>query len=148
MWFNVQTIDSNVSSHRLGVNSHSHTVMQCQPISASLRCSSLSLSLFLRILATQKSRFVYGILQHCDLSILSSSTKCPCQKHPFTKMQVLYFLSTKSGCPGNRLWCSLYLNPLFHKPLRTIISGFVSFDLTNAIIVCRCSAENLSILKS
>ena len=32
-----------------------------------------------------------------------SKAPCPCQKHPFTKMHVRYFLSTKSGCPGNRL---------------------------------------------
>ena len=43
MWFSVNAIDSSVSSRFFGVSSHSHTVMQCQPIAASLRCSSLSL---------------------------------------------------------------------------------------------------------
>ena len=135
-----------VCSRTAGANSHSHTVIQCQPISASFFFSSLSRSLFLRIFVTQKSRLVLGILQHLELSILSSSTKCPCQKQPFTKIHVLYFLSTKSGCPGNRLWLSLYLNPLLHNPLRTIISGFVSFDRIAAMFVCRCCGESLSML--
>jgi hypothetical protein len=114
--------------------------------------------LFLRILFTQNSRFVFGILQQSEFSIISSilhlpsdicgnATLCPCQKHPFTKIQVLYFLSTKSGCPGNRLWFSLYLNPLRHNPRRTIISGFVSFDLIAAILAdrraCSRSAEQM-----
>ena len=96
MWFSVNAIDSSVSSRLLGFNSHSHTVIQCQPISANLRCSSLSRSLFLRIFATQNSRFVFGILQHSELSMTSSFlhltsdiTLCPCQKHPFTKIHVL-----------------------------------------------------------
>ena len=74
----------------------------------------MSRSIFLRIFATQNSLFVFGILQHAELSnsILPSPFGegagvrlhlCPCQKHPFTKMHVLYFLSTKSGCPGSRL---------------------------------------------
>ena len=78
--------------------------------------------------------------------LTSDITLCPCQKHPFTKMHVLYFLSTKSGCPGNRLWFSLYLNPRFHSPRRTIISGFVSFDLTAAMLSCRCCTVSLSML--
>ena len=79
-------------------------VMQCQPIAANLCCSSLSRSLFLRIFFTQNSLFVFGILQHselsiihCPLSISGNATPCPCQKHPFTKTHVLYFLNTKSG---------------------------------------------------
>ena len=129
--------------------------MQCQPIAASLRCSSLSRSLFLRIFATQNSRFVFGILQHgefsiihCPLSIcaVGNCTSCPCQKQPFTKMHVLYFLSTKSGCPGSRLSFSLYLNPLAHNPRRTTISGFVSFDRMAAMFLWRCCGVSLSML--
>ena len=144
-------MESSVSSRFDGFSSHSHTVMQCQPICASLRCSSLSRSLFLRILATQKSRLVFGILQHSELSVIVSWLLfvvmwCPCQKQPFTKMHVRYFLSTKSGCPGSRLWFSLYLNPRFHNPLRTINSGFVSFEWMAAILLCRWSSESLSML--
>ena len=79
MWFIVNAIDSKVSSRFFGVSSHSHTVMQCQPIAASFFCSSLSRSLFHRIFATQKSRFVFGILQHFELStfhfVLSTDSK-------------------------------------------------------------------------
>ena len=74
IWFSVNAIDSSVSSRFFGVSSHSHTVMQCQPIAASLRCSSLSRSLFLRIFATQNSRFVFGILQHSLLSMFNVSS--------------------------------------------------------------------------
>ena len=147
-------MESKVCSLYFGFNSHSHTVMQCQPIEASFRCSSLSRSLFLRIFATQKSLFVFGILQH-SLFITSSirhlpsdicgkATLCPCQKHPLMKMQVLYFLNTKSGCPGNRLSFNLYRNPRFHNPFRTIISGFVSFEWIAAMFLCRCCGVSLS----
>lgn len=77
MWFSVNAIDSKVSSRFFGVSSHSHTVMQCQPIAASLFCSSLSRSLFLRIFATQNSLFVFGILQHSELSITSNIFHLP-----------------------------------------------------------------------
>ena len=143
---------SNVSSRFFGFNSHSHIVMQCQPIAANLCCSSLSRSLFLRILFTQNSLFVFGILQHDELSIINSplsifnSISCPCQKHPLIKMHVLYFLSTKSGCPGSRLWFSLYLNPLFHSPLLTIISGLVFFEWIAAMLACRCWNVSLSMI--
>ena len=135
-----------------GFNSHSQTVMQCHPISANFRCSSLSRSLFLRIFASQKSRFVLGILQQTELSTVMVScllvivTLCPCQKQPFIKMQVLYFLSTKSGCPGSRLWFKRYLKPRFHNPLRTIISGFVFLLWIAAMFLCRCCGVRWSIL--
>lgn len=67
----VKANDFNVCSLTLGFNSHSHTVMQCQPIVANRFWSSLSLSLFLRIFATQNSRFVFGILQHSEFSNVS-----------------------------------------------------------------------------
>ena len=143
-------MESKVCSLYFGFISHSHTVTQCQPIVASFFCSSLSRSLFLWIFATQKSRFVFGILQHSEFSMFNgpcsmfNETPCPCQKHPFTKMQVLYFLNTKSGCPGNRLSFNLYRNPRFHNPFRTIISGFVSFEWIAAIFLCRCCGVSLS----
>ena len=94
--------------------------MQCQPISANRFCVSTSLSWFLLIFVSQNSRLVLGILQHSELftspSSLLTSTLCPCQKHPFTKIQVRYFFSTKSGCPGNLGELSLYLNPLTPQP--------------------------------
>lgn len=138
-------MESNVTSRFDGFNSHSQIVMQCHPMLASVRCSSRSRSLFRRIFATQKSLFVLGILQHPEFSSVCISTRCPCQKQPFTKIHVLYFLSTKSGCPGNRLWFNLYRKPLFHKPRRTINSGFVSFEWIEAIFLCRCCGVRWSI---
>lgn len=140
MWFSVNAIDSSVSSRFDGFSSHSHTVMQCQPIAASLRCSSLSRSLFASYLVHPE--LTVGLRNFATFRTLndffrltSYITLCPCQKHPFTKMHVLYFLSTKSGCPGNRLWFNLYRKPLFHKPRRTIISGFVSFEWIAAMFL-------------
>jgi len=146
IWFTVNAIESNVCSLCLGFNSHSQTVMQCQPISASLRCSSLSRSLFLRIFATQKSWFVVGILQQTELSIVLESTRWPCQKHPLIKMQVRYLRNTKSGCPGRRLWFKRYLKPRFHNPRRTIISGFVFLLWIAAMFLCRCCGVRWSIV--
>ena len=110
-------------------------ILLCHPMSARRCCSSLFRSLFLLIFAIQNSRLVLGSLQHLVLSILSISTWCPCQKHPFTKIHVRYLRNPKSGWPGNRWWFNQNLKPLFHNPRRTIISGFVSFDLTAAILL-------------
>ena len=66
MWFRVKAIDSSVFSLALGFSSHSQTTILCHPISASFCCSSLSRSLFRRILFTQNSRFVFGILQQAE----------------------------------------------------------------------------------
>ena len=44
IWFRVNAIDSSVSSRFDGFSSHSQTVMQCHPIAANFRCSSLSRS--------------------------------------------------------------------------------------------------------
>ena len=74
--------------------------MQCHPMAANLFWSSISRSLFLRILFTQNSLFVFGILQHSESVRMYSLPSpfgeglgvrllCPCQKHPFTKMQSL-----------------------------------------------------------
>ena len=138
IWFRVNAKESNVCSFFLEVSSHSHTVMQCQPMAARSCSSSISRSLFLLIFAIQKSRLALGSLQHLVLSILSILIWCPCQKHPLTKIHVRYLRNTKSGCPGNRLWFNRNLKPLFHNPRRTIISGFVSFDLTAAILLLWC----------
>ena len=132
----VKANDFNVCSLFDGFSSHSQMVMQCHPISANRFCVSISLSWFRLIFATQNSRFVLGILQH---------PSCPCQKHPFTKIQVRYFRNTKSGCPGKRGELSRYRNPILHSPFRTIISGFVSFPRIAAIVLCRCSGDSLSI---
>ena len=122
-----------------GFSSHSQMVMQCQPISANLFCVSISLSWFRLIFASQNPRLVFGILQQSEFNVSSlmfNVTLCPCQKHPFTKIHVRYFFSTKSGCPGNFGELSLYRNPLLHSPFRTIISGFVSLEWIAAMFLC------------
>ena len=133
--FRVNTSDFNVASRFCGFSSHSQMVIERHPISTSFFCSSISRSWFLCIFATQKSLFVWGMMQH---------PLCPCQKHPLTKIHVRYFFSTKSGCPGSLGEFSRYRNPRLHNPLRTIISGFVSFEWIAAIFLCRCSADSLS----
>ena len=70
----VNAMESSVSSRLEGFSSHSQTVMQCHPIEANARCSSRSRSLFLRIFSTQKSRLVFGILQHSEFLGASIST--------------------------------------------------------------------------
>ena len=52
---------------------------------------------------------------------------CPCQKHPFINITVLYLGKTISGLPGNVLTLIRYQNPFENKNLRTKISGFVFF---------------------
>ena len=99
----------------------------------------LSRSWLLIIFACQYSVLDFGITN-------SPHPSCPCQKHPFTKMHVLYFLSTMSGFPGNLGWLSLYLKPRLHKNLRTSISGFVSFPFIEAMHLCLCSGVSLSIV--
>ena len=146
-------MESKVPSRFFAFSSHSQTTILCQPISASFRCSSLSRSLFRLILFTQNSRFVLGILQQTELSIVnckSSNGKwmlCPCQKQPLMKMQVLYLRNTKSGCPGRRLSFNLYRNPFLHNPFRTTSSGFVFFERMEAMQLCLCCGESRSMTK-
>ena len=70
---------------------------------------------------------------------------CPCQKQPFTNMQVRYLRSTMSGCPGRRGWFIRYLKPCANKYLRTIISGLVFLERIADIILLRFSFEIFSI---
>jgi len=151
----------SVASRVSGLSWHSHTVMQCHPILDSRTCTSLSRSWFLTIFFTQNSRLLFGTLQHSELAISrliaspsltpvpppaisSMASRCPCQKHPFTKIQVLYLLSTKSGFPGNRKWFNRYRYPCPQRNRRTINSGRVSLPRIAAIFIRRCSFDNLS----
>ena len=136
----VNARDFNVCSRTLGFNSHSHTVMQCHPIFASCRCSSLSLSLFRLIFFSQKSVFVFGIRKNLQPS-------CPCQKHPLTNTHVRYLRSTISGWPGNRGLFSRYRKPWLHRYLRTSSSGFVFAERIEAMLLCRCCGVCLSIMQ-
>ena len=123
-----------------GFSWHSHIVMLCHPMLASSCFTLLSRSWLRFTLLCQNSVLVLGITN-------SPHPSCPCQKHPFTKMHVLYFLSTMSGFPGNLGWLSLYLKPRLHRNFRTSISGFVFFPFIEAMHLCLCSGVSLSILE-
>lgn len=58
---------------------------------------------------------------------------CPCQKQPFTKMQVRYLGSTMSGVPGNVRTHLRNLYPRCHNSRLTVCSGRVSFRCMLAI---------------
>lgn len=131
----------NVCSLTFGFSSHSHTVIQCHPIFANCRCSSLSRSLLRLIFFSQKSVFVLGIRKYLQPS-------CPCQKQPLTNTHVRYFRNTISGWPGNRGLFSRYRKPCFHRYLRTSISGFVFAERIEAIFLCRCCGVSLSIMQN
>ena len=113
-------------------SSHSQTTITFQPNASSAATSCASLSLLRRIFSCQNSTFDRGILN-------LSHPGCPCQKHPFMNITVLYLLSTMSGHPGSFLECNEYLNPSECSHLRTTISGRVSFPLIRDIQLCRCS---------
>ena len=85
----------------------------------------------------QNSGRVFGIL-----NCLQSA--CACQKHPCTKITVLYRVSTISGLPGNCFPCKRYRNPLAHKKCRTRNSGRVSRLLMRAMSSPRVSAFLMS----
>ena len=66
----------------------------------------------------QKAKLLLGMVAYLQLG-------WRCKKQPFTKIQSLYFASTRSGFPGRLGACSLNLNPLECKNRRSVISGFV-----------------------
>ena len=85
-------------------NSHSQTVITFQPRCFNSSFYIISLSLVLLILFIQKSVLVFGSTKYLHPS-------CPCQKHPLTKIIVLYFLKIISGFPGSFLLFKEYRKP-------------------------------------
>lgn len=119
-------------------SSHSHTRITFHPKSSNACIDSRSRSMLRSIFSFQNSKFDFG-----NRKYLQSS--CPCQKHPLTKMTVLYFGKAISGVPGNFLTCTRKRSPRENRYFRTIISGFVSFPLTAAIQRLRCSGVLISV---
>ncbi len=119
---NVEASLSRVFLLSTGDSSHSHTTITFHPSASRAAVSAASRSLFLRIFSAQNSTLLCGSLNF-------PHPGCPCQKHPFMNITVWYLLSTRSGHPGSLLECSEYLNPIECSPLRTTISGRVSFPL-------------------
>ena len=69
---------------------------------------------------------------------------CLCQKHPLTKMTVLYLGSTISGHPGRRRTFFLYRSPLENRYFRTVSSGLELVLLIWDIFLLRTSFECVS----
>ena len=82
---------------------HSQTERTDQPRRRNLCSFDRSRSLFLFSFGIQYSEFAFGILP--------SLHECPCQKHPFTWIIVLYFGRTISGHPGRPRTCNRKRNP-------------------------------------
>lgn len=76
----------------------------------------------------------------------SLQASCRCQKQPCTNKTVRYLGKTRSGLPGNSRLCSLKRNPNRCKPLRILISGFVSLPLMEAIIFERLAGSTISVI--
>lgn len=111
--------------------SHCHIIITFQPSFTSKSEFLASRDLLFDIFSFQKSVFEDGNFPFLQL--------CPCQKHPFTNIIILYLGKTISGLPGNVLTLIRYLNPFENKNLRTKISGLVSlldiFDIISDLLV-------------
>jgi hypothetical protein len=72
---------------------------------------------------------------------------CRCQKQPWTKMTLRFFVKTMSGrhLPGIAAECNLYRYPIEWSSLRIASSGFVSRPLIARIICDRISVLTVSV---
>ena len=107
-------------------SSHSQTVIALQPMDSRRWILTRSRSWFRAILFAQNSVRVFGMTNLLQ-------PLCPCQKQPFTKMQVRYLGSTMSGVPGNVRTHLRNLYPRCHNSRLTVCSGRVSFECMLAI---------------
>ena len=101
---------SNVLSRFSGRSWHSQTTITFQPASSSCFFFRASRSILVFILLCQNSALFLGQTKYLHPS-------CPCQKHPFTNITVLYFGNTTSGLPGS--FCHFFGNGI---PLKINIS--------------------------
>jgi hypothetical protein len=70
-----------------------------------------------------------------------------CQKHPCTKITVLYFGKTMSGQPANAFTCKRNRNPALCRKERTCFSGKVCFPRIRLITQLRLAGENTSVIQ-
>ena len=124
------------SASRSGV-SHPHISTTLQPKSSSWAFLFLSRFWFSANFSSQNSLWVSGMLARLQV--------WRCQKHPCTKITVLYLGKTRSGFPGRWAPCNRKRNPSLWAHERTINSGTVCFPLTELIIRLRTSGATLSI---
>lgn len=115
---------------------HSHTMSTFQLSFLSREIFFLSLFLLLPIFFSQNSPFVFGKRESGQLS-------CACQKQPFTKMTMHFFLMTMSGRLG-KVVCMRYRIPWANRNLRTNSSGLVFLPLIRDIFQVRFAGVSLS----
>jgi hypothetical protein len=99
-------------------SSHSHTIITRQPFAFRSSVDCVSRAMFRSNFSTQNSVLLFGVV-----AILHPL--CRCQKHPWTKITVLYRVSTISGLPGRSLRCSLNRKPSACNARRSATSGEV-----------------------
>ncbi len=63
-----------------------------------------------------------------------------------TKMAILHRLIVRSGLPKTELLFFLYLIPLFHNALASLISIFVPLPFMACMFLLRCSLVSTSII--
>ncbi len=121
-YFRVESRLRRVVSALPGFKVHSKICRTFHPSFFSNSMFLVSFALVLFIFSSHHLVLVFGTTKYLQFS-------CPCQKHPFTKITVLYFGKTMSGFPGSFLQCSRYLKPFACRNFLTSISGFVSAPL-------------------
>ena len=105
---------------------HSQTTRTSQPRLSKSILLRLSRWTALASFSLQNSRRVFGTTEFVH--------PCECQKHPCTKITVLYFGNTISGFPGRSFRCNRNRNPFRCNQLLTNSSGFVFFPLIAAML--------------
>src|ERR1035437_2429234 len=84
----------NVFSPLTPFKLHSHKLIIFQPSFFSALAAFASLAMLPFILFNHQLVLVFGTTKYLQFV-------CPCQKHPCTKITVLYFGKTISGCPAS-----------------------------------------------
>ena len=75
------------------------------------------------------------------------TSRCLCQKQPWTKIAVLYFASHASGCPGILFAFFRYRYPLSNSLFLNHISGFVSLLRIFDMLRLRASGDLISAIR-
>jgi len=136
--FNFEIMPASVCSGAVD-SSHSHTVKTCQPADCNSLSFNLSRATVPENFSSQNSCLALGVYAYLHPS-------CRCQKHPCTKMTVLYFGNTMSGLPANLLLCVLNRKPARCSRERSASSGLVSLPLIRDMFQLRCSGVSLSMV--
>lgn len=120
------------------LRSHSHTTPTRHRRARSATIFRASRTRVAEIFSVQNSLLDVGSLPAWQL--------WPCQKQPLTNMTAHREGKTRSGLPGRSRRCTLYRYPRACSALRRNSSGFVSFDLTAAIMRLRVLGQTISIV--